>query len=388
MPLVRKIARFIIWAFVVLALCPACLTIRQDMTKTACRKYLIYPPRHADELVSDRMARNAQRTLKSHLGKCDVLVDYDEGKAFFLLLDISNADTLSDGLNEASRRGRLNRRFGATHVIELVPKSARNGVVLTTSVYALAPFVADAPRQLPTRLELNEKEGEIIKSRHPLRALFNKLNLLPNSVMAGYSYSQIYNRRVENKEVYEYSQKDRSPFPPIISSLWIGNLRHRYAKGLWDVSVDGFGSIIMTYTYSRFVMTPIKEPFFPDKVPDQDRQVYDVSVMAAIPVVGGELAFYTPLGTSFFWASAGWGPTYMNDSWGASNFKMAVAVDLAIGHRIFINDHIFVQLVSNATTFYPDLVKNDYFIYHSQGRAVLGVGTYFPQVKTWARRMM
>lgn len=38
--------------------------------------------------------------------------------------------------------------------------------------------------------------------------------------------------------------------------------------------------------------------------------------------------------------------------------------------------------------FTPDLVKNQYVAYQGRTLFMAGIGYYFPQVKTWARRML
>ena len=370
----------------------SCLSIRQDLTKKDCRRYVIYPPQHVDELVSDRIAHNWLRAMKDRPAKsqCDTIVSYASSKAFFMLEDIDNTEPLKTALADNAKRGRLFRRFGATHVIALAPQNIKGAEVITAEVYALSPFVKDSPRHLLTKLDLPAKEEKIIRHQHPWSSMFKRLNLLPNSVALGYSNSTLDNTLVTDKKVYLYSEEDRSSLPPIISSLWIGNISHRYSAGMWDLSAEWFGSLITRYTDSRMVLTPIGNPdsFDPDKVPPEERTVYTMVTFASVPVIGGELAFYSPLGTTFVSLSGGVGLAYSSDSLGGSQTKPVMALAIDLGHRIFFNDHIFTHLVVTAVSFTPDLVKNQYIAYQGRSTAMLGLGYYFPQVKTWARRMI
>ena len=379
--------KFYLW-LVSLAGLSGCLTLEADFTERKCRTYVLYPPRHEDDQVSDRIA--TKWIAQSDVESCDKLVEYEEAKPFISMLGGRHDLSPTKILEDEAKRARLVKRFRATHLIELTVKTSASEPAIMTKVYALSPFKEDSLQSLPRTVALSKKDLTAINRRHPLRAYFKALNLLPNSIASGFGTPNISASATIANSAHIYENKEVDGLPTLLSSITLRNIQHRYQYDNFDFSMTSFGSLIFNYIDNVVTWTPIANPetFDPQAVPESERSRYRVQGVLLAPTVGLDFSGYTPLGTFGIGLGIGPGISRMKSTIQPEEWGFHVVIPVYISYRAFISDRFFLTIwvATNAST--PPLIKDDFLTIGGRGFVLLGLGYYFAESRSFFRKIL
>ena len=376
-----------LWALAVTGM-SGCLTIDSDFTEKKCRTYVLYPPGHEDDQVSDRIATSwlAEADIKS----CDKLIDFEESKPFLALLGAHPNLPPSKILKDEAKRARLVKRFRATHLVELTVKTSASEPSIMAKVYALSPFQEDSLKELPRTVALSKKELDVIKHRHPLRAFFKTLNLLPNSIASGFGSSSISATPTVEKSAHVYETKEVDGLPTFLSSITLRNIQHRYQYDYFDFSVSSFGSLIFNYIDNIVSWIPIENPetFDPEAIPKGDYLQYRVNGVLLAPTLGLDLSGYTPLGTFGFGLGIGPGISHMRSTGQRAKSQLHLVMPFYISYRAFITERFFFTLWTTVNVISPPAIKDDMFTINGRNFFLLGLGYYFAESRSFFRKLL
>jgi hypothetical protein len=249
--------------------------------------------------------------------------------------------------------------------------------------------VEESLGDLPASVSVSQKDLTAITRRHPLRHFFKGLNLLPNSFATGFGGPSLgFETSVKN--VHTYEERERSQLPAFVAATAIRRIQHRYQYDTFDTSGDWFGYLLVNYIDSYAKWTPVKDPsaFNPDAVPAEERYDYIVEGMVVGPVIGYEVAVYSPLGTYGIGLGFGLGISGLRDSFQERRWKGHFLTVVSINYRAFITDRLFSTLTFSLYGASPNLISNDHFDIGGRGYFLLGLGYYFPESSSMARKIL
>jgi hypothetical protein len=321
--------------------------------------------------------------------ECDSFVSYKDSKEFLKLVSIDNGVSLEGAFNDSAKRNRLIKEFSATHIIELDAQKHESSAILKTNVYALNPYRKDKMRDLPKKLSVSKEIESRIDNSEDFETFYKALHLIPNAISVGASFrnSIVLNKKASGKDILLIEEKELSKIPSLVSSLWIGNINHRYTYGVIDYSFSFFASLNLQNVYSRlsYVETPENASGSSEQVSEtkisninaEDEREFFFEFLSVAPLFGVELSLYAPLGTAFASLSVGPGYVYTNSSESAVSHDYTFVNVFALGYRAFVTDSIFFQTILSTSGYSRKIAETEHFEVDSNSSLLLGVGYYF-----------
>ena len=159
------------------------------------------------------------------------------------MVGLDHSTPMTAALEEPGPRARVVHGLGATHMINLNRVNDDGQLYLSPEVYALEPFVKVSSEGLP-KMPLVDEEASVPSSVFS-NLTYWALDLIPNSFSIGSMSRTLENKREQEGRVRETFQRNRSLLPPIVSSVDVRNINHRYSYSLWDTSLDWYGSYML-----------------------------------------------------------------------------------------------------------------------------------------------
>lgn len=382
-----KFSLISVW-FVILTTVGGCLTVQEDFTERDCRTYILYPPRHEDGQISDRIA--STWILQRKLNKCDKFINFEDSKSFITMLGGQHDKSLIKALKYEAKRARLVKRFRATHIVELTVNQDSDDPAIITKVFALSPFTEDSLGDLPGTVSLSKKDLNVITRRHPLRAYFKALNLLPNSLASGIGTPSVSAQPTVVNGAHVYDQKEVDSLPTLLSSITLRNIQHRYQYDHFDFAMSSFGSIVFNYIDNIITWTEISDPerFEPEAVPDEQRYRYRVQGAILAPVVGLDFTGYTPMGALSFGVGIGPGISTMKSTTRDQKWLGHIMIPVYLSYRAFINERFFFTLWVTVNSINPPLIQDNFLTINGRSFALMGIGYYFAESKSFIRKLL
>ena len=189
------------------------------MPPKACRDFLVLPPEHEDEKVSDHIFEIWRDRVGRMLGSCDDILDFEGSKDTFDLFGISHETPFEVDRFTSSQMQDLTERSVATHIVQLNDRIRRGRIFFKVKAYKMPEFfpvkIAKVTRSWSRKL----RQAELISGITDPWAVFG-VSLIPNSLLFGFSTSTISNVKTD-EEYREVDFKKKSFLPPLISGFGI-----------------------------------------------------------------------------------------------------------------------------------------------------------------------
>lgn len=351
-----------------------------------CRRFLVVPPAHYDEKLSDALVLAWIKRSKASLGGCHTYVEQATGKELFAYLNIDhetpvrNLKTLGDRNVKA-----LGYRAQASDLVILETTDRRgNAVVARPVIYDMhTRKVAAREASLGVTPQTGAGPG---KTGHP-EWLIRAVNFMPNAVSLGFSTQTIHDNRTEKgSDLKILEEHDERSLPTYVSGWSVHSVDHPEGFAPWDVHVAITPELSTGYIQKRFKMARTDAVGFPTDEPFDHRfAFFYVAALANAGVTG-----HTPLGA--FGASIGAGMAYFDVHDDIDRLRRAAPIfSVGVQYTAFVTRDVFLLvdastyglLGSRKPLFEHELLRIDGF----QSIRV-GLGYFLPVLRRFARDLL
>lgn len=351
------------------ALLVSLLISAPEAARAACdRLAVIAPPPVDDMRLADWLANEAGRQLLAKDKKrCWSIRRFQSTTALFDMLGSTTGFPRSPETFGRRQLAWLVQKTGATHVLFVDAPVAAGPTY--ARLFAIRKGEALSPEQaFPVPVDAKAVAA------HASGAIPRFLaKIAPNSVVAGYTTTTAY-FEVDEHRYGERSIETRGLLPPLISSFAASRVDHRRGFGLFDAT----GSIFPgQYFFGIDQDNSYKQkPGLADAAHFPDDLKVHIETYGACGSANAEASFFTPIGTTY--VGIGWGPCllWLEAKGRDALWYMKSATRYFFGHRVFVNDRMFLALDWDSLVFNQELVKTRYAKAYQVERVGLSVGWY------------
>ena len=330
---------------------------------SGCHRFLIVPPRHPDERVSDDLVNIWVKGVTARLKRCDTILPYRDSKRRLSYFGIDHAHVPSFFDVDRDITNQIGFRTGATDVVYLDYSAAAAEVTVTPTVY-------DLHRRAVVPAEQWIAKGSEPLSLRPeglLAKVFEAVRFLPNSVSYGVTDSLLGAKlkRGQQREVVE-----RDTIPRYLAGFSLSSVDHPAAFHDWDVGFQIYPSVEFDYIDRKIRIV--------------DEPSYVFQFMRTTSPLNASVTFHTPIGALSY--SYGIGPVIQvgKDSSGTWARSLDVAAVSEFSYIAFMSENLFLEL-SNTHLQVSRKIANEFVEIASRSQeSYLGIGYYMP----WARSLV
>lgn len=377
----------LLFFFGVVATIISCETTRH-YPAVECRDYIIAPPPHIDENISNKIAIYWRNKVKSHLAECHEILPYSKHLNAFSTINI---DHLSDEAHKnfsPSQGKALLKRTPASHIIFLELIRYKGETYVKPYFYALETGIPTKDAGLDYLMEINQSATEPKQKSQVNSLLVQSISFFPNTFLLGFSQSDIDNSYIpyEAEDRYIRSKEDVSNIPPFLSSISLSNILHSDGFDTFDFTTRFFPSANFGYMRRKFVYS---EDFRKERemLPNrEDNQLdYGIDLLFLSATFNYELNFFSPLGATYLTFGYGPGYSYYSDNFDNSRYRFTGFSRLVLGHRFFVSERFLVQFSSETNRSSPRMVDNAVFRSDGYSTFVFQIGYFFPESRSFMR---
>lgn len=349
-----------------------------------CRTFIVAPPHHDDESISDQIAeRWIKEFMKQDLAACDEVIEYEEGKKFFSYINQSYSTPIEERLVTGFHGRFIGSSTDASHVVILDEKFVLGDRFIaakfvdlhrdkTDNTIAVPPL--PIPKEL-VRLERDRGWGAKI-ARH--------LHLFPNAAVFSLSFvdahqlnEHAYNEDMKIKSV----RRDNELHNRSIPGFYLTHVEHPESFRQWDYDLDAFPSFTAKYGHWDFTIDPDAR----DKE-DEDEHLRLLIAFTGI-FYNGKITLHTPAGA--FGLGVGFGgmivKVHTND--GLDLTKPTTGYIFLMDYVAFINPDLYFTGGTQLTGF-GERFESERFKLNTWSEAYMGIGFFFPDARTYVRRAL
>jgi len=307
-----------------------------------CRKFLVVPPRHDDEFVSEQLAQTWASNIRGRLRSCDTVLPTGDAEAELAYFNVNhNSDFSIDKIDRADFN-RIGFETKATHIVLLDYSLKGTLLEIVPTIYDIHDLrkwsgSSDLRVALP--------KGDMILSggnKSWWRALYA---FLPNSFYFAPFYTRQMNFDSNASDIGHSGYHTNNLFPNYITGFGFIRVDHPSAFGVWGASLHLYPSINTVYTnttqnLTRTTAPNIGAPF--------DREFVLYGGMAVGKV---DATLHTPLGAISGLVGLGFLPLwYETDIEGDSGLNYNPIVTAGFRYVIFTSQNVYIFASAESVT--------------------------------------
>jgi hypothetical protein len=338
---------------------------------TYCRKYLIVPPFHFDEKISDEIAilwmNEAQRGLKG----CDDFIEFDEGKSLFQRMNITNRRKITPEDFRRTQMNYIGLMTGMTDVVVL--DYEQKGTILTIS-----PRVLDAHNWQQREVgdfKVVVKDAERFEIKGNDRYFLYTFRFIPNSATYGFSKTSQLILPAEKREVK--SIVNEKNLPSYLSNWNMVSVEHPDGFEVWDVGFDFYPSF--SYIYK-------KQKLSIQNTNDGSTESKDHTLIHVLPTYNASVSLHTAIGAFTLSSGVGFSQHYLKVKGDNAFLSMNYFRNHELSYTGFFMQDMFYRLTTGESSFYGKQYKDENYSIDPKIRFVsASIGYYIPQLRRFAR---
>ena len=338
---------------------------------TYCRKYLIIPPFHFDEKISDEIATLWMTQALRGLRGCDDFIEFENGKAFLQRMNITNRRKITA---EDFRRTQMNYIGLMTGMTDLVILDyEQEGAILT-----ILPKVLDAHTWMQRdvgdfKVVVNDAQRFEISEND--RYFLYTFRFIPNSATYGYFQTSQLILPAAGREVQ--SIIDEKNLPSYISNWNMVSVEHPDGFEAWDVGFDFYPSF--SYIYKKQELSILNTN-------DGSSTSREHTLVHVLPAYNASVSIHTAIGAFTLASAAGFSQHYLDVTGEKKFYAMNFFRNQEISYTGFFMQDMFYRLTTGETRFYGRQYRDEYYRIEPKVRFVsASVGYYIPQLRRFAR---
>jgi hypothetical protein len=341
------------------------------------KRILILPVVSRDREISRKIIKFFKKKIFAKYNDEEaIIIDNSDTKKALFERGLDNyADTHPNNIRREFLN-QLGESFDLTHFYYFNIKEEENKIIVQPELFdAFTVHPVKTKYSKPFKLKQNSQSGFNF-----LRNVVSMIDLLPNSIIVGHSYSPTESREVllDSTETLAEARTNDHPdaFPRLITILLLDTTHHPRFYRPWDYSFFlsprfGASSWKSAYVVSNINYEFLYASYF---------ALYDASVSIFTPF--GEFNGAFGLGMMHYSASD-------NLSYDVS--RIASISHIGVSFTTFIGSRTYIK-VSGDTYGAPvkekEQIKTDYYRLKSWKEIRVGIGYYFPEIKALTRKIL
>lgn len=355
-------------------------TANQSSSKTSCRTFFVFPPKHFDQEASRYMVKLWQGKMAESLESCDRFVDIDEVMGILALIDRDGGGIFSQGTFKEPQLQLLRDRLKATHLSALSYEKKGQSLHIKSSGFLIADTELKKAPEFDTNFSFTLPLRNPLQASSNSRLLIQSATMMPNAFLMGVSSNNITNKRVADGELFEQSHDRNKAIPPIVNGLSLTSLQHPAAFDPWDVGIRLLPALDFLYFDDQYEYHEAKDEM-PGSTTVAEVKEYNIWFFGLAPTYNLEATLYSPMGSFFAGVGAGAAGYVYSDSLNENFYGVSGVLRGYAGYRAFISDRFFFQTMGEYLKPFPRYIDNALFVSDNSIYGFVGVGYFLPESK-------
>ncbi len=345
--------------------------VRENKKSILCYRYLVLPPLHVDEKISDQTVEIWRAQFLKNSSCHEVIYDQNS-KSYLKFYDIDNYNSLENYSEYKNWLSNISYDFDVDYLVRLNLETEKDG---KEKIQPELIYLHDLSVEKKSKLPITEQKDLSLKKKKLKDYIYLMgVSFFPNSITWGPSGLQP-ELMVDDTKYQNFRLEEKDKLPRTLSNFSLQNVEHSKKHSDWSWS----------FRFSPWIKNIYFAPTF--YYQDQEAKKSFPIFMESIKIVyNAELTFHTLIGAFGF--GLGMGPSYV---YGRSNYKtkthrMSLVMTSFTNYVAFITERVYWQLFIYQDIFQPKIDLGDIKIrkfYDYQ----LAIGYFFPESKSWVRNL-
>lgn len=338
----------------------------------ACASYLVVPPRHPDEKVSDFLVARWVERVKDELRECDGVVDHAEAKLALSRYGIGHRATFELEKTRREHLYEVGHRTKATHLVLLTHERDRE-------LLAMRATVLDIHRLLPVSQEafvVDVADEPLFHQPTLMNYLVESISILPNGL--GFSPGLRGFYAAPAPGIGKLELRDPTDRLSSLATSWtLTSVENPARYGRWKVRAELSPAVSLAYVSRRAWLEPFAgEPF-----------ELETRFFHTVLVFGPQVFFHTPIGafSSSFRMGPGVGWMRAGEE---TDVTLRIFSQFDFAYTAFPTDNIFVRFAFAVTETGSQHLQTEHFGVAGWNEASVTVGFHLPQIYSLVRNLL
>ncbi len=355
--------------------CPDVMVNNLSYSKEKCKSIVMLPIDGENYRFEHKVYGAWQQKFSNNSSNdCDKIIDPKTTDDFF---DRLKGGSVSEyDLNRRYKR-ELSSKYNATHAVQLQEVDQKGVKSYQAKIFQLAKSAKSKFAKLDPKFNLGLDligQDYVESRRWTNKAKAALITLIPNSLIFSFNSSNL-NNNIDSSVELDISQLQESN--QFISGWGVTSMDHPDAFLSWDHRLRFFPSL--DYKIERFRVE------IDEEVPGFSSE-FDFSFVSIAAYYNLGYTVYTPFGGTRFELGTGasWFGVYGDESLKKNHFVTSFRGGLS--HTVFLSDSLFLTAGGRFSAFSKKIIKNQIMDTDAIVSFRVGLGYYFPNLKSIASR--